>query len=319
MQLALLAAGAVLAVMAGLAAALRPDTVRLDRRLRSLAGSSVWLTDDQHHLAASVQMTQFLANRVNRSVSGWSFAAALQLALLRADVKLTVGEFLILQGVAATIIGSLAFLISGAPLVALVFAGLGSLVPRYWLRRRHAARLKAFNDQLADALSLMSNSLRSGSSLVQSMETMAREAAPPTSDEFNRVVREIGLGVRPQEALQHVNQRLASRDLDLVVTAILVQFDVGGNLSKVLDSIAATIRERVKLQGEIKTLAAQGQMAGYMLSGLPVVISGVLMLIAPSYIGKLFTPGPWLALPFVAGIGLVMGTVVMRKLTNIDI
>ncbi len=319
MQLALLAAGAVLAVMAGLAAAFRPDTVRLDRRLRSLAGNSVWLTDDQHHLAASAQMTQFLANRVNRSVSGWSFAAALQLALLRADVKLTVGEFLILQGVAATIIGSLAFLIAGAPVVALVFAGLGWLVPRYWLRRRHAARLKTFNDQLADALSLMSNSLRSGLSLVQSMETMAREAAPPTSDEFNRVVREIALGVRPQEALQHCNQRLASQDFDLVVTAILVQFDVGGNLSKVLDSIAATIRERVKLHGEIKTLSAQGKMAGSMLSGLPIVIAGVLMLIAPSYIGKLFTPGPWLALPFVAGIGLVMGTVVMRKLTNIDI
>src|SRR5204863_8057553 len=131
------------------------------------------------------------------------------------------------------------------------FAILGWFVPRLWLARRQAARLKAFNNQLGDTIGLMSNSLRSGMSLVQSMEMISREAEPPISDEFQRVVREIGLGVGPQEALVHLARRVDSDDLELLVTAILVQFEIGGNLSSILDSIAGTIRERGKLQGEI--------------------------------------------------------------------
>jgi tight adherence protein B len=165
----------------------------------------------------------------------------------------------------------------------------------------------------------MSNSLRSGLSLVQSMEMISREAESPIAEEFQRVVHEIGLAIGPQEALRNLLNRFASDDLDLMITAILVQFEIGGNLSRILDSIAGTIRERVKLQGEIRTLSAQGRMSGYILSGLPLGIGGILMLIAPSYIGKLFTPGPWIALPVVAAIGIGMGTLVMRKLVAIEV
>jgi tight adherence protein B len=165
----------------------------------------------------------------------------------------------------------------------------------------------------------MSNSLRSGLSLVQAMEMISREAEPPIADEFQRVVREIGLGVGPQEALLHLVRRVNSDDLDLLVVAILVQFEIGGNLSRILDSIANTIRERVKLHGEIRTMSAQGRMAGYVLSGLPVAIGGLLMLIAPGYMGLLFTPGPWLVLPFLAVCGIAMGTFVIRKLVAIEV
>jgi tight adherence protein B len=165
----------------------------------------------------------------------------------------------------------------------------------------------------------MSNSLRSGLSLVQSMEMISREAAPPVSEEFQRVVREIGLGVGPQAALVHLVRRVNSEDLDLLVTAILVQFEIGGNLSRILDSIASTIRERVKLHGEIRTMSAQGRMSGYILSGLPLAIGGILMLVAPSYMAKLFSPGPWLVLPFCAGFGIGTGMLVMRKLVAIEV
>src|SRR6185437_5792080 len=114
---------------------------------------------------------------------------------------------------------------------------------------------------------------------------ISRESQPPVSEEFRRIVREIQLGIGPQEALVHLTRRVGSDDLDLLVTAILVQFEIGGNLSRILDSIANTIRERVKLQGEIRTLSAQGRMSGYILSGLPVAIGGILMLLAPSYMG----------------------------------
>src|SRR5260370_14016476 len=230
-------------------------------------------------------------------MSGRPFAAPLQPDLARAHLKRTVGEFLIMQVGAAAVIGMLAWLISGALFVGSIFGALGWFIPKIWLGRRQAGRLKSFNNQLGDTISLMSNSLRSGLSLVQSMEMISREAEAPISEEFQRVVREIGLGVGPQEALIHLGRRVASDDLELLVISILVQFQIGGYLSRILDSIASTIRERVKLQGEIRTMSAHGRMAGSVLSGLPVAIGGLLRLIGPALLGAPFSPGPWLGLP----------------------
>jgi tight adherence protein B len=317
--LAFLTAAGIACVVFGLDRALRRDRSALDKRLRRYGGRAYQLTEDEQKQAASQQVTQMLAKRVEASISGRTFAAALQTDLARANLKLTIGEFLILQIAAAATVGMLALLISGAMFVAIVFGLMGWFIPKIWLGRRQAGRLKAFNNQLGDTIQLMSNSLRSGLSLVQSMEMISREAEPPISEEFQRVVREIGLGVGPQEALQHLVRRVDSDDLELLVTAILVQFEIGGNLSRILDSIAGTIRERVKLKGEIRTMSAQGRMAGYVLSGLPVAIGGLLMLIAPSYMGALFSPGPWLVLPVMAVMGIIFGSLVIRKLVAIEV
>lgn len=317
--LAILTTAGIILLIVGLDRALRHDRTALDKRLRRYGGRAYQLTDEEQKQAASVAVTQLLAKRVEASISGRTFAAALQTDLARANLKLTVGEFLIMQVAAAAVVGMLAWLISGALFVGSIFGALGWFIPKIWLGRRQARRLKAFNNQLGDTISLMSNSLRSGLSLVQSMEMISREAEAPISEEFQRVVREIGLGVGPQEALIHLGRRVASDDLELLVIAILVQFEIGGNLSRILDSIASTIRERVKLQGEIRTMSAQGRMAGWVLSGLPVAIGGLLMLIAPSYMGALFTPGPWLVLPVAGFIGVVMGSVVINKLVAIEV
>ncbi len=317
--LAVLTSAGLICLVWGLERAVWRDRTLLDRRLRQYGGRANQLTDDEQKQAASVQVTQMLAKRVEASISGRTFVGALRTDLARANVKLTVGEFLILQAAAAATIGGLAWLISGAILVGSIFGGVGWFLPKVWVSIRQSRRLKAFNNQLADTIALMSNSLRSGMSLVQSIDMISREAQSPLSDEFQRVVREIGLGVGPQDALLHLNRRLNSDDLELLVTAILVQFEVGGNLSRILDSIASTIRERVKLNGEIRTMSAQGRMAGYVLSGMPLAIGGMLMLIAPSYMGALFTPGPWLVLPIAACMGIVMGSLVIRKLVAIEV
>jgi tight adherence protein B len=317
--LAVLTSAGIILLIVGLDRALRHDRTALDKRLRRYGGRAYQLTDEEQKLAASAAVTQLLAKRVEASISGRTFAAALQTDLARANLKLTVGEFLIVQVAVAAVIGMLAWLISGALFVGSIFGALGWFIPKIWLSRRQAGRLKSFNNQLGDTISLMSNSLRSGLSLVQSMEMISREAEAPISEEFQRVVREIGLGVGPQEALIHLGRRVASDDLELLVIAILVQFEIGGNLSRILDSIASTIRERVKLQGEIRTMSAQGRMAGWVLSGLPVAIGGLLMLIAPSYMGALFTPGPWLVLPVAGLIGVIMGSVVINKLVAIEV
>ncbi len=317
--LAVLSAAGAACLVLGIPRLLNADTRWLDVRLRRYGARPYELTDEEQKHAASVAMTQMIATRLEASVSGRTFAAQLQADLARANLTVTVGEFLILQASAAATSGALAFFISRAPVVSCCFAVAGWFVPRLWLGRRKAARVKAFNDQLADTIALMSNSLRAGMSLLQSMEMITREAEPPVSEEFHRVVREVGLGVGPQEALLHMVQRVDSEDLDLLITAILVQFEIGGNLSRILDSISSTIRERVKLHGEIRTLSAQGRMSGYILSGMPVAIGGLLMLIAPSYMGKLFSPGPWLVLPALAVIGISVGTFILRQLVAIEV
>ena len=318
-MLAVLTTGALILLIIGLERFLRRDRTSLDKRLRRYGGRAYQLTEDEQKKAASVAVTQMLAKKVEASLSGRTFAAALQTELARANLRLTVGEFVMLQMTATLAAGVAAWLVSGTPLVGSVFAVVGWFGPKFWLGRRQAGRLKAFNNQLADTIGLMSNSLRSGLSLVQAMEMISREAEPPISEEFQRVVREIGLGVGPQEALLHLVRRVNSDDLDLLVVAILVQFEIGGNLSRILDSIAGTIRERVKLHGEIRTMSAQGRMAGMVLSGMPVAIGMMLMLIAPSYMGKLFTPGPWLVLPVSAAVGIIIGSLTIRKLVAIEV
>jgi tight adherence protein B len=317
--LALLSTAAAVCLVLGLRGSLVVENVRLGQRLRRYGARAFELTDEEQKQLASAEVTRMLVDRVEASISGRTFAAALKSELAQANMQVTVAEFLIFQATTSISVGALAYLISRAPVVAGAFAVLGWFLPRMWVARRRSARLQAFDDQLADTIGLMSNSLRSGLSLVQSMEMISRESAPPISEEFQRVVREIGLGIGPQAALQHLVERVDSDDLELLVTAILVQFEVGGNLSRILDSIANTIRERVKLHGEIRTMSAQGRMSGYILSGMPVAISGILMLVAPGYLGALFQPGPWLVLPVLACVGIVIGSLVIRKLVAIDI
>jgi tight adherence protein B len=314
--LALLTVFALVALVVGMQRAFTPDTSAIDERLRRYGVRRAELDEVQAREAVS----QMMAQHIERAISNRGFAKAMQAELSRANLRLTVVEFLGFQLATTLGLAVLALLISGGfPPAVIIAAGVGYLLPRLWVRRRQGARLKAFNDQLADTITLMSNSLRSGLSLVQSMDLVAKEGSPPMSEEFARVTREIGLGNSPTDALVRLVERVNSEDLDLLVTAILVQHEVGGNLAKILDTIAGTIRERVKLKGEIKTLTAQQRLAGYMLALLPVFVGGILSLIAPSYIGKLFTSGPWLVLPVCAVVGIVFGFFVIGRIVDIEI
>ena len=175
--------------------------------------------------------------------------------LQRADLKLRPSEYFMIQLGSGILVGLIAYWRWG-----LIFGGLfllGYLAPGFYVKYRVGQRLKKFNNQLGDTIAMLANSLRSGYSMLQSMDLVGREMAPPISDEFQRVTREVGLGLTPEEALANLVRRINSMDLELMVTAINVQREVGGNLAEILDIIANTIRERVKLQGEIKTLTAQ--------------------------------------------------------------
>jgi tight adherence protein B len=210
-------------------------------------------------------------------------------------------------------------LIFDSVLVGFVAGFVGFFVPRIYVNMRKRKRLNDFNDQLADTINLLANSLRSGFSIVQSMETVARELPDPIATEFHRVTQEISLGLTYEEALNNMLRRVPSDDLDLMITAVNIQTRVGGNLAEILDIIGHTIRERIRIQGEIRVLTVQQMISGYILTFLPVALGLVLYLINRTYIGRMFTdPCGWIMI----GVSVTMiaiGFFIIRKIVDIEV
>lgn len=252
-------------------------------------------------------------------VSKRGFAANIETDLARADLKLRVAEFIMITIASITLFFLLGQLIFGSALVGMVFGIGGFFVPRIYVNLRKRRRLYAFNDQLGDTITLLANSLRSGFSIVQSMETVAEQLPEPISAEFHRVTQEIQLGLNYEEALNNMLRRVPSDDLDLMITAINIQGRVGGNLAEILDTIGHTIRERVRIKGEIRVLTAQQMISGYILTGLPVVLGFVLYLINKPYIGRMFSdPCGWIMIG-TATIMIVTGFLIIRKIVDIEV
>ncbi|HEY8656425.1 MAG TPA: type II secretion system F family protein, partial [Candidatus Limnocylindria bacterium] len=176
-----------------------------------------------------------------------------------------------------------------------------------------------FNKQLPDTIVLLSNSLRAGSSFLQSIELVSREGAPPMSEEMGRVVREVNLGLGMEEALANLVRRIKSDDLDLMVTAIGIQQQVGGNLAEILDTIAFTIRERVRIKGDINTLTAQGRVSGYLVAFLPIGLGVALNAINPAFMQPLFTETIGRILIAVGAVMMTIGFLAIRKITDIKV
>ena len=273
--------------------------------------------------AASERERRAISARLDAAVAKRSFAAGIQRDLARANVRLTVSEYLMLH-VAAVGVGLAIGLVARSLPMGAALGILGFYSPRLWVSIAQKRRLKAFSAQLADTLMLQSNSLRAGYSLLQSMETVAREGAQPTAEEFGRVVREVGLGLSPEEALTNLHRRMPSDDLDLMVTAINVQHEVGGNLAKIFDTLGETIRERQRITGEIRTLTSQQRLGGYVIALLPVFLAAGLYLINPGYLMPLTTSErvicmPAFVMPILAGVMVIAGYMAIRKIVAIEV
>jgi tight adherence protein B len=190
------------------------------------------------------------------------------------------------------------------------------------MRRQQGKRLQHFDDQLADMLNLMVNGLRAGYSTMQAMEAVSREMPPPINDEFRRVVQEMQLGISMEAALDNLYRRIPSDDLDLVITAMNVQREVGGNLAEILDTISYTIRERVRIKGEIRVLTSQVMYSGRFLAMMPLLISGVLWLLNRSYMMEFFNPEtrlPGMIALTVGALMVIAGYFVMTRIATIDV
>jgi tight adherence protein B len=257
---------------------------------------------------------------LDQAVAGRSFAQNLSTQLARANLKLTPGEYMMLTVTSVLGTGLIAYVLMHRNVI-LGFGGLvlGFFLPRFYVKFRQSKRLKDFNNQLGDAINLLANGLRSGYSLLQAMDAVAREMPAPMSEEFQRVVREIGLGVSNERAMNNMLRRIPSDDLDLMITAVNVQHEVGGNLAEILETISHTIRERIRIKGEIRVLTAQGMISGYVISFLPLGLGLVLYAMNPLYIGRMFQqPCGW-AMIAVGTISTVVGFIAIRKIVNIEV
>jgi tight adherence protein B len=269
---------------------------------------------------------------IARAIEGQDLNSRMATDLARADLKMKPAEYLLFWAITPIFFVFAAFLLGFLfpgfrnPVALVVVFLLGLYAPRFYLTRRQNGRLRQFAEQLPDTITLLANSLRAGSSFLQGMELVTREARPPISEEFGRVVREMQLGVALQPALNNLARRVSSEDLELMVTAIQIQSQVGGNLATVLDAIAHTIRERIRIYGEIQTLTAMQRYSGYVITLLPVGLAGILFVISPDYIGKLLeNPPELLGLPagviflLVGLLSMGMGFLFIRRIVQIKV
>ncbi len=304
----------VLAVFAGVYVLIEyPDDMRL--RLQAYAGAA----EEERRARRRGPALRALAGWLDRLFTGQAFARRLALNLAQANLRMTVPEFLLLPVVMAGLGGVLAYLVQGYAISGMAGAAFGFAAPWLILERRRRKRLGAFQAQLLDVLSLITGSLRAGHGLLNALSVVTSELDPPASDEFSRVVREIGLGLSQTEALNNLVRRMESGDLELIVTAVNVSHEVGGNLALVLDKIAETIRERIRLQGEIRVLTTQQRLTTYLLVALPVVLGGVLALINPGWIMRLFQPGLVRIIPATAAVLEVLGYLVARRVARVEV
>ncbi len=260
-----------------------------------------------------------LTDALDRALEERGIGADLSTQLARANLKLTVGEFGALTVILVVLAGALSFVWKRDVIVSAVACLAAFFAPRAYVGLRRGQRLKAFNAQLGDTINLMVNSIRAGYSILQAMRAVSDEMAPPISTEFGRVVQEVQIGISLDEALHHLLRRVPSEDLDMMITAINIQREVGGNLAEVLESISFTIRERIRIKGEIVALTAQSRISGYMVAIVPVVLAGVIYLISPEFMGLLFQHTCGHIMIGVAALGIGAGFYVINKIVDIDV
>ena len=243
--------------------------------------------------------------------------SALEDELFASDIVMKPEEFATLWIIVAFVPSSLAALFSPSPVVPVLLAAIGLVSPFAYIRFKKRKRTAQFEDQLGDALMLMSSSLRSGLSLNQAMATISRDMYPPISEEFARAVNEVNMGYSMDEAMEHINRRIDSADFKIVSVAIAVQRTTGGNLSDILNVISQTIKERAALKKEIKAITASGRTTGTIIGLMPVAITLILNVASPGYMDTMFsTSGGRVAV----GIGIaleIVGLIVIRKLITI--
>lgn len=266
--------------------------------------------------------SSYLTEWVNRRVEKSSRGNLVKKSLARADLKLKVAEYFALIVIAIISGGFFGGFLGSWNIISIgIGAAIGALAPGFYVRRQQAKRLASFNSQLPDMINLMVNGLRAGYSTMQAMEAISKELPPPISDEFRRVVQEMQLGIPMDGSLDNLLRRIPSDDLDFMITAINVQREVGGNLAEILDTISFTIRERIRIKGEIQVLTSQVRTSAKILSFIPILLALFLWFVNNEYMKGLFEAGPGCGFGALgAALFLIaIGYFVMTRIADIEV
>lgn len=239
--------------------------------------------------------------------------------LIQADVPLTGEELAVIQVVVATPLAYLLMIFTSEVVIGIVSFLIFWMMPLIYIRRKKAQREKKFNEQLGDALGIFSNSLKAGYSYLQAVNSVAKEMPNPISKEFGRVLKEMSFGLDQTQSLMNLLKRVESEDLKLMVTAIIIQKETGGNLSEILDNIAETIRDRVRLQGEVKTLTAQGRFSGMIVAIVPFALGLFMYTVNKPYIMLLFNEPIGRMMLGAAVVNEIIGVLMIRKIIKIEV
>jgi tight adherence protein B len=308
----------IIILVIGLIVSISSERNLLDQRLGQYLGDSKDQDGGDGRRRGDAPITDWVSQRVERT----SFGDNISRELARADVRLKVAEYFALIVIAIIGTGAILWLLGNRqPVSFLIGAVIGFFLPRMYINSQKKRRLKRFSDQLPDMINLMVNGLRAGYSTMQAMEAVSKEMPSPISDEFRRVVQEMQLGIPMEVALENLLRRIPSQDLDFMVTAVNVQREVGGNLSEILDTISFTIRERIRIKGDIQTLTAQVRTSGSVLSLIPVGLTLVLWFLNPEYLLSLQGGGTYCVIGVSVSVVflIVLGYVIMMKIADIEV
>jgi tight adherence protein B len=256
---------------------------------------------------------------IGKSKLGNKYMTNVEAQIAQAHVMLRVEEFLAIELIVSfgfIIVGLIAFEVKQ---LALPFAFIGFLLPNMFLKSKKKKILKKIDEQLPDTIMLLSNSLKAGYSFMQAVEVASRELPTPISLEFKQMLKEVNLGVNTETALESLSARAQSEDLKLVILAVLIQRQTGGNLSEILDNISDTIRSRIEVKGEIRVHTAQGRASAVIISLLPVVLGFAIYLLDPTYIVVLFTEPAGLKMLGAAIAMELIGIMLISKIIKIEV
>ncbi len=239
--------------------------------------------------------------------------------LERAGLTINAKEYFVLRVVVSAALAAAFMLVSPIPALALVGLPFGFLATGFWLKRRITSRLHKMEGQLVELIQMLSSGLRAGFGLLQAMEAASEQISAPLSVEVRRTLRDTAMGASVDQALTALNERVGSPDFDIVITAMLIQRSVGGNLAEILDNVAHTMRERERIRGEIRTLTSQQRLTGYVIGGIPIGLLLIFMMISPEFTGKLFTEPLGRMMLGGAAVSEVLGFAVIQKIVNIEV
>ncbi|MDD5089461.1 MAG: type II secretion system F family protein [Candidatus Wallbacteria bacterium] len=268
------------------------------------------------------KMSEVLQN-IGKLITPASISESVSKKLEYANIPLKANEFAAMNMLSAVIPLALGMMMTSSMVWGICIGAVGFYFPHFVLKRKIKKRRYQFQNQLLDNLVMLSNSMKAGYSFLQGLDLISKEAAAPSSEEFKRIVRENALGMDLDKSLNDLNERIASEDFDLVVTVIMIQRQIGGNLAEILDGISETLRERIRIKGQISTLTAQARMSGIVVALLPVGIFGAFSVIRPDLMQTFFTfsEGSFKAYYMLIAGGVMQGVgfLIIQNITNIEV